>query len=298
MSPGNNTGGGGGSSYTSNTAFSLTTGSNSPNTANQAPATTATGYVSGVAAGGGNGASGGNGLLLINSIGGSIIEAMRINSNGYVGIGTASPATSLDVAGIARAVTLSSQQLFFSSVNGDLLLSAASLVSTTAGITYNYQTSGFLSTASLTTLISTQKLETTTIESYPQLDIKDNFNTPGYLNLGFLTFTTSSSLESYSMAANSFLTGSISSLGLLYSDGNAASMGSLYLSSLYLGALGGATLGQLTTDDTATNLFWNGSQLNNQSGGGGGSLPDHISSLSVSTINLYAATLNMSVVFI
>jgi hypothetical protein len=45
--------------------------------------------------------------------------------------------------------------------------------------------------------------------------------------------------------------------------------GSLYLSSLYLGAFGGTPNGQLTTDDTATNLYWKGTQLNGGGGGGG-----------------------------
>ena len=51
----NGCGGGGGSSYTTNTAFTLITGSNSPNTGSQAPATSSPYYASGVAASGGNG---------------------------------------------------------------------------------------------------------------------------------------------------------------------------------------------------------------------------------------------------
>jgi hypothetical protein len=68
-------------------------------------------------------------------------------------------------------------------------------------------------------------------------------------------------------------------------------MGSLYLSSLYLGALGGATSGQLTTDDTATNLFWNGSQLNNQGGGGGGGAIAYVSSFTVSTTQINTSSI-------
>jgi hypothetical protein len=42
-------------------------------------------------------------------------------------------------------------------------------------------------------------------------------------------------------------------------EGGSAQMASLYISSLYFGNLGGTTAGQLTTDGTATDLFWNGS---------------------------------------
>jgi hypothetical protein len=98
-----NGGGGGGSSYTSFTGFSITLGSNSPNSANQAPGTAIPGYISGVAAGGATREAGGNGLIVLNSLAsGSITEAMRIGSNSYVGIGTTTPSYQLDVAGNAR----------------------------------------------------------------------------------------------------------------------------------------------------------------------------------------------------
>jgi hypothetical protein len=62
----------------------------------------------------------------------------------------------------------------------------------------------------------------------------------------------------YSIAAGQIYTGTISSVTVLDSFYNP---GPLYLSSLYFGDDGGTVIGQLTTDSTASNLFWNGSQL-------------------------------------
>jgi hypothetical protein len=58
-------GAGGGSSYTTNSQFTLITGSNSPNTGESAPATASSFYQSGVAGGGVPYGSGGNGLVVI-----------------------------------------------------------------------------------------------------------------------------------------------------------------------------------------------------------------------------------------
>jgi hypothetical protein len=115
--------------------------------------------------------------------------------------------------------------------------------------------------------VSTQKLITNTIQS-DFLSVNDKYGTPTTITTGFLGFLTSSSQESYALALNPFITGSISSLGLIYSDSLTADAGSLYISSLYLGNLGGTTSGTLTTDATATDLFWKGSKLNDQGGGG------------------------------
>lgn len=57
--------GGGGSSYTTNPAFSLISGSNSPNLAYNPPGTSVFYYVSGVAAGGNGAVNGGNGLVVL-----------------------------------------------------------------------------------------------------------------------------------------------------------------------------------------------------------------------------------------
>jgi hypothetical protein len=92
-------GGGGGSSYTTNPLFTLTSGSNSPNSYYEAPGTSSPYYVSNVAAGG-TGSASGNGLVVISTIPVFVLsEAMRINSNSYLGIATTTPATQLDVNG-------------------------------------------------------------------------------------------------------------------------------------------------------------------------------------------------------
>ena len=89
-------GGGGGSSYLSNITIissgETTSGRLAPGSSNSL-------YVSGVGNGGSNG-SGGNGLVAITAgVVFSLSEAMRIHSNGYLGVGTAAPATQLDVSG-------------------------------------------------------------------------------------------------------------------------------------------------------------------------------------------------------
>ena len=89
-------GGGGGSSYLSNITIissgETTSGRLAPGTANSF-------YVSGIGNGGSN-SSGGNGLVAITAgVVFSLSEAMRIHSNGFLGVGTAAPATQLDVSG-------------------------------------------------------------------------------------------------------------------------------------------------------------------------------------------------------
>lgn len=93
----------------------------------------------------------------------------------------------------------------------------------------------------------------------------------GTISMGeSISFLTSSSSESYGIGFSSNVTGTISSFAMTRGDNITFTTGSFYISSLYFGNLGGTTAGQLTTDATATDLFWKGSKLNDQSGGGGG----------------------------
>ena len=97
-------GSGGGSSYTSYTGFTLVTGSNSTD-GYSAPGTGVSGYITGVAVGGARTVAGGPGLIVVATIvsaTNTLSEAMRINSNGYLGVSTAAPAYTLDVTGTSR----------------------------------------------------------------------------------------------------------------------------------------------------------------------------------------------------
>lgn len=270
-----------------------------------------------------------------------------INASSNVGIQTASPGATLDVAGTARAVTFSSQQLFVSSINGGGLLATSNLTSTVTGLgsagflstaslvstTFGLQTAGFVSAPNLLNFVSTSFLNTTlqsttgqlqsNIENWSQyksqtdvtigtgtgitvenpsntlqlkantVSIEDGLGGFGNLIVNAISFQTSTTQESYLLWNNELATGSVSSFAILRNDGGGLDTGSLFLSSMYFGNIGGTTSGQLTTDGTATNLFWNGSQLNNQGGGGGGggAIP-YVSAFTVSTGFLFASTIS------
>jgi hypothetical protein len=122
----------------------------------------------------------------------------------------------------------------------------------------------------------------------------------GEITMGrFLNMTTSTSSEYYSAGFSPIVTGTISSFLISRDDGIATTPASLYISSLYFGNFGGTTSGQLTTDATATDLFWKGSKLNNQTGGGGGGggAIDYVSAFTVSTSELNVSTVSSYAIF-
>ena len=92
------------------------------------------------------------------------------------------------------------------------------------------------------------------------LSVADVNQAPGFLDIGTLNFLTSTSQDIYTIGNDSFFTGTVSSLAIVLPKQNETR--SLYLSSLYLGNFGGTIYGEITTDDTGTNLFWKGTQLN------------------------------------
>ncbi len=228
--------------------------------------------------------------------------AFIVNTSSNVGIQTASPGTALDVGGTARAVTVSSQQLFFSSVNGGLPLSVANLTSTTGGLQSNIQGwSQYPTTTDVTFATGTGVLPADLNSAFQikanNLLLRDANGGYGYFSMGnSLSMNTSSTAESYSLGFSEIATGSVSSFVFTRYDGVTTETAPVYMSSIYLGNVGGTVAGQLTTDATATDLFWKGSKLNSQSGGGGGAI-DYVSAFTVSTGSLEVSSISSYVIY-
>jgi hypothetical protein len=244
-----------------------------------------------------------------------VTPTMILQSN-LVGIATATPIATLDVRGTAFATTLSTQQLFISSINGTQysaggggstsnLVSTAfldtTLQSTTAQLQSNVEGwSQYIATNDITlsngTGIRMVDLNESIQMKTDMLNIVDSYGGYGNLTMGgLLSMYTSSSTENYTVGFSPLATGTISSFFMVRGDGVSADMSALYVSSLYFGNLGGTTAGQLTTDATATDLFWKGSKLNSQTGGGGGGgAIDYVSAFTVSTASLNTSTLSLS----
>jgi hypothetical protein len=129
-------GAGGGSSYTTYSGFTVT--SSAAGNGTTAVGTGDTYYVAGINAGGANSTNGGNGLIVIVAAPPFLLtEAMRIHSNGFLGVGTAAPATQLDVSG---GLTIRNGfRPLYSNVTGTSL----TVPSNSFGTHYNITNSGF-----------------------------------------------------------------------------------------------------------------------------------------------------------
>jgi len=147
-------GGGGGSSYTGN--LSLIAGESflGYNSSNgySAPNTSSPYYSAGVAVG--TASAGGNGLLVVTyNSPFRLTETMRINSNAYVGIGTADPQALLHVSGMTYSIGISTQALTISTINGQTTsqLAAIPIQSTVIGL----GSAGYVSSLRNVPLVST-----------------------------------------------------------------------------------------------------------------------------------------------
>ena len=244
------------------------------------------------------------------------VPAFLVSTNSNVGLGTAFPETRLDVAGTGRFQTVSTLQLSISSINGSLYTTPSfsnlvstpfldsTLQSTTGRLQSNieawsqYQATNDITLSNGTGIRMVDPNASLQLKTN-SLSIQDINGGYGSISMGeAISFLTSSSSESYGIGFSSNVTGTISSFTMTRGDGISFTTASLYISSLYFGNFGGTTSGQLTTDATATDLFWKGSKLNNQSGGGGGGggAIDYVSAFTVSTNYINVSTLSSYVV--
>jgi hypothetical protein len=195
---------------------------------------------------------------LVNSfISGPRLQFSSLEGDGSLitNINTGIPST---IEGLATFGYISSSQLTSS------FQSTTSQLQTNIEAWSQYQATNDIVLSNGTSLSSDDGLKYVQIKA-GGVTIADSNGGYGILDMGeFLRMLTSSSQEKYSFGFSPLATGTISSFLIVREDESLSQMASLYISSLYFGDLGGATAGQLTTDATATDLFWNGSKLNNQ----------------------------------
>jgi hypothetical protein len=232
----------------------------------------------------------------------NVTPAFIINTSSNVGIQTASPGATLDVAGTGRFQELSTQNINLSTINGQVFgapinsttiglgtlgyVSSTQLVSTTSQLQKNIQGwSQYTTTTDITlgdtTAITVENPNNALQLKAPIVTIVDSQGGYGSLTLANQTFATSTSSEVYALGFSDFLTGTVSSFFVGRADGLTLQSASVYVSTIYLGNVGGTVVGQLTTDGTGTDLFWNGSKLNDQGGGGGGVSASQLTSTTV-----------------
>ena len=140
---------GGGSSYLTYSGLTIV---NSSAGAGTTPVGTGdTYYVSGISVGGASGGSpGGNGRVVIAAPPSFVLsESMRIANTGFVGIGTNAPQSLLHVSGMTYSLTMSTQSLTVSTINGSGVVTATNLISTFQGL----GTAGYISTTQLQSTI-------------------------------------------------------------------------------------------------------------------------------------------------
>lgn len=205
-------------------------------------------------------------LDLQNTLTSSIVG---LGTAGYISSSLFNTSLTSSIVGLGTAGYISSQSLLSSiaewsqyTASSPVIIANTSRIKATASLYLEASNSIVLQSPSDTSVI-----------------INDVNNTPGTLEVGSLGLRTSTADLQYSLTILPEFQGNVSSLSLFYYNGTYLTAGSLYLSSLYFGNISsGGTFynGQLTTDSTATNIYWKGTQLNG--GGGGGISPTQLQS--------------------
>jgi hypothetical protein len=253
------------------------------------------------------------------------VPAFIINTSSNVGIQTSNPGATLDVAGTGRFITVSSQQLFVSSINGATLLTTANIQSTVQGL----GASGYVSTLSLFSSINGALSSFSTaigpvgsgsITTANLQSTVEGLGTVGYVSTLSLISAITDSLSSFSTALGptgggggggpiSFLSSfgvstgfaTVSSLNLidpfLFAENFlTVSSGVLLLNGAgIVGGAGGAGVSQIVAGSniTITPPGGTGIVTIDATGGGGGiaNIPDNLSTFAIFTSSFLASTI-------
>jgi hypothetical protein len=182
--------------------------------------------------------------------------------------------------------SLTTSSLTFGTGSGYLFLPNSVMNSLSVGILYASTIVGFtpggssvggglVSTANLANLVSTSLLNTAFGSTLTSLGNEFTTNTLltsfikniNSINISSVT-TTIESDDAYIIGKNGIYLQTSSVVTFERTDGTGTSAAAL--SSIFFFNTNTSAYGQITTEPTMTNLYWNGSQLNNQGGGGGG----------------------------
>jgi hypothetical protein len=198
--------------------------------------------------------------------------AFIINTSSNVGIQTSNPGATLDVAGTGRFITLSSQQLFVSSINGGGVIDTTAVQSTVRGL----GTSGYVSTLSLFSSISgalssfSTVLGTTTGGGITTANLQSTvqgLGTSGYVSTLSLVSSINEALSSFSTALGPLTGGGgggpISFLSSFWVSTGFATVSSLNLIDPFLQAQNFLTV-------SSGVLLLNGAAISGGGGGGAG----------------------------
>jgi hypothetical protein len=236
------------------------------------------------------------------TIGGGIVSTANLAK-------LVSTANLANLVSTANLIDLISTSAFDSGLTSTIIglgtfgyLSSATAGNLPEGLVSTANLANLISTANLIDLVSTSFLDTALGSTLTSLENQFTTNTLltsfikniNSINISSVV-TTIESDDNYIIGKNGIYLQTSSVVTFERTDGTGTSAAAL--SSIFFVNTNTSAYGQITTEPTMTNLYWNGSQLNNQSGGGGVSQTDLTSTvIGLGTVG-YISTIGPNGVF-